>query len=130
MLQFVEICFRICPSGDGHWGIWSYSSCPPGYSVVGFRTQVVPSCKTCDKVALARAEFRCRPQAGPISPYTCALASCPSGNCFYLCGDGDCVAASRECDGTPDCGDGSDEHSECGTSQWCTPEHYDCVNEY
>ena len=120
----------MCSSGDGHWGIWSYSSCPPGYSVVGFRTQVVPSCKSCDKVALARAEFKCRPQAGPISPYTCALASCPSGNCFYLCGDGDCVAASRECDGTPDCGDRSDEHSECGTSQWCNPEHYDCVNEY
>ena len=129
-LCLLRYAFIKCLLGDGHWGIWSYSSCPPGYSVVGFRTQVVPSCKACDKVALARAEFRCRPQAGPISPYTCALASCPSGNCFYLCGDGDCVAASRECDGTPDCGDGSDEHSECGTSQWCTPEHYDCVNEY
>ena len=112
-LLLIEICFHKCLLGDGHWGIWSYSSCPAGYSVVGFRTKVSPYCDICDNVGLTRAEFKCRPQAGPLSPTICAQASCPHGGCFFMCGDGDCVAASRECDGIPDCGDGSDESIFC-----------------
>ena len=60
--------------GDGYWGSWGYSGCPPGSFVVGLRTMVEPPQYQEDDTALNRAEFRCGryPTTYPASPsYGC-----------------------------------------------------------
>lgn len=55
--------------------------------------------------------------AGP----TTGISACWN-DCVFTCADGSTVSADYECDGTPDCSDGSDEHDGCG--RWL----FDCGN--
>ncbi|HIA04469.1 MAG TPA: DUF1566 domain-containing protein, partial [Myxococcales bacterium] len=84
------------------------------------------SCCLCDQ-ALG-CECMCDPD--------CYLDTCVGGD--FSCGDGHCISGTKECDGTPQCMNGSDElncsPAGCSADEFacdgeCFPNEYKCDNE-
>ena len=73
-VRFKDLNGKMYKPGDGYWGSWGYSGCPPGSYVVGLRTMVEPPQGDEDDTGLNRAEFWCgrHPTTSPASPsYGC-----------------------------------------------------------
>ena len=52
----------------------------------------------------------------------------PPGVGSFICGDGTTIPSSKRCDNRPDCRDGSDEGTRCGSTKACDSGQFRCTN--